>query len=441
MCSSVGRGGRVGADAVLIDRLVARQLGVNATECAQVIDMLFFVADARSRGEQFAGERAGKLEAEAALHELSLALKVPVGSLQGALAAARLARTKLPSVWEAWEAGVIGAAHVGLIVGTAHRLKRAGSINRLDNEVVAIGKDRTVTQLRRWLARFVDRVEPDMCDKRHREACRERRVYVEVGEDGMSWLSALLPSAEAAAIDTLVEAAARVMANTDQYGDDRTHDQKRADAFSDVLLGVSAEDSGRAGARVDIGVVVPIQSLLGLSDAPGETIDRSASVPASYLRSLALREGTLFWRLLTDERGNLLDVVRIGRFATGDLGMALRFRDGTSVFPTSTVPANDCDYDHTEDYPAPTTATNLGALHRRAHRLKTEGLLSVRQTRPGTFTWDTSTGHTYTRKPEPLPTTGWDHEPWFDPGLTRAIAMEIETGEINRGYKSSALAA
>ena len=164
-------------------------------------------------------------------------------------------------------------------------------------------------------------------------------------------------------------------------------------------------------------------------------------MPASYLRSLALRTGTLFWRLLTDERGNLLDVVRIGRFATGDLGMALRFRDGTSVFPTSTVPANDCDYDHTEAYPAPTTATNLGALHRRAHRLKTEGLLSVRQTRPGTFTWDTSTGHTYTRKPEPLPTTGWDHEPWFDPGLTQAIAMEIETGEINRGYKSSALAA
>ena len=430
----------MGADLVVIDRLVARQQRIHAAECAQVIDMLLFVADARSRGREFAGERAGKLEAEAALHELSLAVKVPVGSLQGALAAARLARTKLSHVWEAWVAGAIGAAQVGLIVGTAHRLKRDGSIIRLDNEVVAISKERTVTQLRRWLARFVDRVEPDMGDKRHREARRERRVYVEAGDDGMSWLSALLPSIEAAAIDTLVEAAARVMASTDQYGDDRTHDQKRADAFSDVLLGNTGTGTS-AGAnpkqsRVDIGVVVPIQSLLGLSDAPGETIDRSASVPASYLRSLALRTDTLFWRLLTDEGGNLLDVTRIGRFATGDLGMALRFRDGTSVFPTSIVPANDCDYDHTEAYPAPTTATNLGALHRRAHRLKTEGLLSVRQTEPGTFEWDTSTGHTYTRTPEPLPTTGWDHEPWFDPGLTQAIEEEI-----NRGYESSALAA
>lgn len=419
------------ADSVLIDRLVTRQQGIHASECAQVIDMLSFVADARSRGQEFAGERAGKLEAEAALHELSLAMKVPVGSLQGALAAARFARTKLPCVWEAWESGTIGAFHVGAIVDKAHRLKRAGSINRLDNEVVVIASDRTVTQLRRWLARFVDRVEPDMCDKRHREACRERRVYVEVGDDGMSWLSALLPSTEASAIGALLEAAARGMGS-----DDRTHDQKRADAFSDLLLGNTSDEAGQKQSRVDIGVVVPIQSLMGLSDAPGETIDRSASVPASYIRSLALRRDTLFWRLLTDQRGNLLDVTRIGRFATGGLGMALRFRDGTSVFPTSIVPADDCDYDHTEAFPAPTTAANLGSLHRRAHRLKTEGLLSVRQTEPGTFSWKTSTGHTYLRNSEPLPTATWDATPWFEPQLLQAVEEEMD-----RGYESSDLAA
>ena len=427
-----GGGGRVVADSVLIDRIVTRQQGIHAAECAQVIDMLCFVADARSHGQQFAGERAGKLEAEAALHELSLAVKVPVGSLQGALAAARFARTKLPCVWEAWESGTLSSTQVGAIVDKAHRLKRADSLARLDSEVVAVATARTVAQLRRWLARFVDRVEPDRTEDRHRDARRERRVYVEVGEDGMSWLSALLPSTEAAAIDTLVEAAARAMGSTDQYGDDRTHDQKRADAFSDLLLGSSEAGSGhsgaRDGARIDIGVVVPIQSLLGLSDAPGETIDRSASVPASYIRSLALREGTLFWRLLTDQQGNLLDVTRIGRFATGNLAMALRFRDGTSVFPTSIVPANDCDYDHTEAYPAPTTATNLGALHRRAHRLKTEGLLTVRQPDPGVFDWTTSTGHRYTRTPDPLPTTSWDDAPWFDPGLINAVEEEIEAG-------------
>ena len=251
-----------------------------------------------------------------------------------------------------------------------------------------------MTQLRRWLARFVDRVEPDMADKRHRDATRERCVFVQTGEDGMSWLSALLPSVEAAAIDAKLEKAARATDSADQNGDVRTHEQKRADAFSDTLLGTDMTATGKS--RIDIGVIVPIQSLVGLSDAPGETIDRSASIPATYIRSLAARQGTLFWRLLTDDRGDLLDVAKLGRYATGDLGMAIRFRDGTSVFPTSIVPATDCDHDHTDAYPAPTTASNLGALHRRAHRLKTIGHLTVRQPEPGAFCWDTSTGHTYT---------------------------------------------
>lgn len=407
------------ADTALIGRLQARQQTIHGAECAQVIDMLSFVANARHA----APCGAGNLEAEAALHELSLAVKIPVGTLQGALAGARFAQAKLPQVWDAWEAGRIGAAHVGVIVQKAHRLRRPTSILRLDAEVVAIATERTVALLRRWLARFVDKVEPDRAEDRHRDANRERRVYVEAGEDGMSWLSALIPSAEAAAIDTKIEQGARKTAGTDPT---RTHDQRRADAFSDLILG----DREHGGAsKVNIGVVVPIQSLMGVSDTPGELADRSASVPASYVRSLALREDTLFWRLLTDQRGNLLDVKRMGRFATGDLAMAIRFRDGTSVFPTSTVAADDSDIDHSEAYPAPTTAANLGALHRKAHRLKTKGLLTVRQPEPGTFQWDTSTGHTYTRTPDPLPTTGWEQNPWFDQGFIDATEQNIRDGK------------
>ncbi|MDQ3156954.1 MAG: 13E12 repeat family protein [Actinomycetota bacterium] len=373
--------------------------------------------------------KVGSLEAEAALHELSLATRIPVGSLQGALASSRFARSKLPTVWSAWVAGIVGAAHVGVIVDKAHRLQRPESLLRLDDEVVRIATERTVAQLRRWLARFADRTEPDLADRRHREARRERRVYVEVGDDGMSWLSALIPITEAAVIDQKLETLARNSGFS--AGDVRTHEQKRADVFSDLILGKRSngdtEPSGTAS-RIDIGVVVPIQSLMGLGDAPGELIDRSTSVPAAYIRSLATRPGTIFWRLLTDQRGNLLDVSRIGRFATGDLDMAIRFRDGTSVFPTSIVPAVNCDNDHTISFPGPTTASNLGALHRRAHRLKTSGHLSVRQPEPGVFEWTTSTGHIHTHRPEPLPTAEWDESPWFAPELVNAISQEINEG-------------
>lgn len=106
--------------------------------------------------------------------------------------------------------------------------------------------------------------------------------------------------------------------------------------------------------------------------------------------------------------------------------MAIRFCDGTSVFPSSTVPATAADLDHSNPYPEPTTAANIGALHRRAHRLKTAGLLHLRQPQPGTFYWDTSTGHTYIRKPDPLPTSQWQPNPWFEHELIDAISAELE---------------
>ncbi|MDQ3158028.1 MAG: 13E12 repeat family protein [Actinomycetota bacterium] len=386
--------------------------------------MLSFIAAARSRGERLGGAATGSLEASAAIHELSLALTVPVGTLQSALAAARLARANLPSVWRAWHAGTISSAHVGAIVEKAYRLRRPDSLVRLDQEVTLVAPTRTVSQLRRWLGRFVSRVEPDLAEQRHDQALRDRRVYVEPGEDGMSWLSALIPSVEAAEIDNKLERLARHIGSDDG----RTHDQKRADVLAESLLGTVCSTVAGTKPGTNIGVVVPIQSLMGVSEAPGELADRSASVPASYIRSMALRPGTIFWRLLTGERGNLLDVARLGRFAPADLQMAIQFRDGTSVFPTSEVSAANCDADHTLAHPAPTTAANLGSLHRRAHRLKTEGLLSVRQPEPGVFVWTTSTGHTYQRRPEPLPVAPWNQAPWFASEFLDAIEQEVQAG-------------
>ena len=153
----------------------------------------------------------------------------------------------------------------------------------------------------------------------------------------MAWLTALIPELEAAAIDTRLDSEARSLRSTDP----RTHEQARADMLTDLLLGAA----GRAGGTsTTIGVIVSVQSLMGLSDAPGELADRSASVPADLIRAKAVEPGTLFWRLLTDERGNLLDATKLGRFAAGNLGQAIRFRDGTSAFLTSVVPGRPLRY-------------------------------------------------------------------------------------------------
>ncbi len=163
-------------------------------------------------------------------------------------------------------------------------------------------------------------------------------------------------------------------------------------------------------------MIVPIQSLMGLSDAPGEMIDRSASVPAALIRAKAIEPGTLLWRLLTDRRGKLLDATYVGHHAPDKLGQAIRFRDGTSVSPTAMVPAHRADLDHTIAYGSPpgggpTTASNLGPLHRRAHNLKTAGFMNLQQSERGVFEWTTSTGHQSRHTADPLPTVEWAHSP------------------------------
>jgi len=162
---------------------------------------------------------------------------------------------------------------------------------------------------------------------------------------------------------------------------------------------------------VTIGVVVSIQSLFGFTETPGELADRSALVPAELIREMAGHQGTLFYRLLTDAGGNLLDVTEMGRFPSRKLTAALRFRDGVCTDPVCHVAAQRCDLDHAVPWPeGHTAAGNLGARCRNDHRAKTHGGFGVTMTADST-TWTTPTGHQYPATTDPLPV-----EPWPDTG-------------------------
>jgi hypothetical protein len=74
-------------------------------------------------------------------------------------------------------------------------------------------------------------------------------------------------------------------------------------------------------------------------------------------------------------------------------------RDRTCVFPWCTRPARSADIDHIEPYEAggQTSTTNLAALCRRHHRLKTFGSWTYTQIEPGTFLWRSPHGYSYLR--------------------------------------------
>lgn len=158
---------------------------------------------------------------------------------------------------------------------------------------------------------------------------------------------------------------------------------------------------------VNIGVVVSIQSLLGVTDTPGHLTDGSASIPAELIRDLADEPGSLIYRLLTDPAGKLLDVTELGRFPSRKLAAAIRFRDGVNTNPACHTAADRCDLDHAVPWPQGITAGgNLGPHCRGDHRAKTHGGFGITMTPDGT-TWTTPTGHQYPATTDPLPVEEW----------------------------------
>ena len=83
-------------------------------------------------------------------------------------------------------------------------------------------------------------------------------------------------------------------------------------------------------------------------------------------------------------------------------------RDRTCVFPWCSRPARSCDIDHVIQFdhtasaedrpqPGPTTTSNLAALCRSHHRLKTHSAWRYDMVAPGVFEWTSPHGHRYRR--------------------------------------------
>jgi Domain of unknown function (DUF222) len=168
----------------------------------------------------------------------------------------------------------------------------------------------------------------------------------------------------------------------------------------------------RALPTVTIGVVVTLPSLLGATNTPGQLADRTGSIPADTIRSLAAHPDTRLHRLLSTPAGTLLDVTELGRYPSPKLATAVRWRDATCITPGCTTSAGGCDLDHIVPHPhGPTAACNLGPGCRHNHRAKTHADHRVSRDADGTYTWTTPTGHTYHRTTPPLPVENWPNQP------------------------------
>ncbi|MGI9083889.1 MAG: DUF222 domain-containing protein [Aeromicrobium sp.] len=340
------------------------------TEARTMVAMLDFADARRAEYEAFGPSKWREVELASIAHELAVELQMSVALVQNRLHEAREARGRTPSAWLAFLDGRIDAYRVQIISRALGGLRKSTSDVVVDQKVVAYAESHTASELRAWLKKLVARLEPEHHDDRTRDKVAERRVRISHDDDGVSELWAQLPTAQAVAIENALAAAVK----TKPADDARTVDQWVADEFGRRFF---AGVDGEPAVQVQLALTIPVTSLAGLSDEPGVGLDGRLVLPAEVVRELATRAGTLFHRVVTDPAGRVLDVTRLGRFATGDLDFAITVRDGACQFPTCTRPAVDCDNDHQRPWPhGPTNGQNMWSLCRRHHRMKTAGIFT-----------------------------------------------------------------
>ena len=332
---------------------------------------------------------------------------------------------RVPQVVAMLAAGDITAHHARVL---------AEAIDGLDGATAAAVTDRvldgaaelTLSEFGRAVRRAVLALAPVPEAEAAARNVADRRVSVRPAGVGVSTLWALLPDEGAAA----VMAAVTALAGGVPAGDERTLAQRQADALVHLALdhpgpvhpGLGspagppvAGPAGPAGLggvwgpgeqrlRPAVNVCVALSTLVGLDDEPGE-LAGIGPISAALARRLAADPSGLWRRLLTDERGRLLDYGRQTYRPPAVLARHVLARDRTCRFPHCTRPARGCDIDHRIGWAegGTTDADNLQVLCGRHHHLKHETSWQTRIGADGVTRWTSPTGHTYLTRPATYP--------------------------------------
>lgn len=229
---------------------------------------------------------------------------------------------------------------------------------------------------------------------------RSVRMYPE--SDGMATVIALLPAEDAQtvmlAINSLIgsqSSASDARSMGIKSTDARSMEMKRADALTEIcgdLLARISEDYQPHRRPVSVNITMDLPTALGLAENPAE-LAGYGPIPASVARTLSA-DGK--WRrFITDPvTGNLLDYGRETYLPPQQLVDFLTARDRTCRFPSCSQPARVTDIDHAKPWEegGTTSASNLGLLCRRHHRMKTHDGWKLTSYEDGSCLWITPAG-------------------------------------------------
>ncbi|MBG6054384.1 hypothetical protein IWX81_000774 [Salinibacterium sp. CAN_S4] len=359
------------------------------------------LVEARAFPEIFVGPSAGSTQdavafaERAAVADLAVRLGLAEQTVRAQAEQARVLRLCAPRVWSAFRAGEVPAANARVVAELAATLPEA-AWKPFEDAILEAAAVLATARFRARARSARERVQPQEAAALHRITAQERRVWVDHDIDGMSWLTAYLPSAVAQRATAHIDrSAASLLRAADET---RTLAQLRADVAGDLLAGVLGSAAPHVG--VSVGVLVPVLTLLG-GDQPA-TLEGYGPIDAATAREMA-GHAPSFFRILTDPiSGTVLDVDRSTYRVPADLKRWLELRDQTCAFSGCGRRARDCDVDHTIDWAfgGTTSADNLAHLCRHHHRLKHHSRWTAEHGAGG-MTWTSPTGAQ--ARPDPPP--------------------------------------
>ena len=324
---------------------------------------------------------------------------------------------RLADTGAALEQGLISESSARLIARHVSKLDD-GTALAVQYAVLDLAPDLIPSKLDRLLQREVAQRAALDEQARNRRARQGRRVgFPRALAGGLASLEVVGPAEDVAVLHTAIcalgdatlaaaKAAARDALNGEPGAEVEGIDALRFDALVNVACGVLADDDlpTRHGRRPSIQVVVPIATLLGIDEAPGE-LDGYGPIDADTARAIAF-DGTATWRrLMVDPQGRVLEYGQTTYRPPQALKDLILARDRSCTGPGCSTPARMCQIDHEVPFPRGTTGEiNNDAKCVTEHQLKTAGLFTAkRDPDTGATLWTDRHGTTYTRLPETAP--------------------------------------
>ncbi len=358
--------------------------------------------------------------------EIGAAMGVGRGHASGQMHLAEALGLKLPRLAELFLAGGVSARVVAAIAWRTNLVSDPEAMALLDGALTdSAARWGALSQykLEQAIDAWIDRYDPGAL-RRTRANARNRDVVVGAKnhESGTAALWGRLLASDA----TMVDRRLNEMAHSVCDDDPRTIGQRRSDALGALATGsvqltcqCGRPECPSAGPDVRAaGVVVhvladaealeaqPDPGMSGMGDRdtppgpqPGSAVIVGGGVLPTPLLAQLVRGGATV-RKLTKPPTTPESHYRPSRA----LGEFVRIRDLTCRFPNCDVSAESCDLDHAIPWPlGPTHASNLRALCRKNHLLKTfwsgEDGWRDQQFADGTIVWTSPKGKIYVTRP------------------------------------------